>query len=135
MNCPGSVCNDAMTQLYMAWGLQPMSNNNPVFDTAFYALLFRIGSFLFGTDNGGVALNTFVQLLLFSFSFAHFTEIVFELTHSKTKTAFLICFYMINPIFGGAVQIMLKDSLHLSVFILYISYLLKLQKGAYLEKA
>lgn len=123
---PGSVCYDARSQFEQFFGAAPYSNNNPFFDTVIYGILFRIGELLGRSGNAGIAMNIAVQLLLFSFSFAYCAETVYYLTRSRKIEGALVFFYAVLPIYGGAVQIVLKNSLHLAVVMWYFSLLVRM---------
>lgn len=121
-NLPGSITVDGSIQLGQFFGLIPLSNGNPIFDTMVFGLLFRAGRFVFKTDNGGIMLIAVAQYLVMAIAF---TWSVYEgyLLLGKKKS-FVICsllLYTLMPIFGYAGQVVLKDTLHMAAFMFMLS--------------
>ncbi len=121
-NLPGSLANDSRDQLKIILNLAEWSNHNPVLVTLIYGALFQSGRAVFGTDNSGITVIAVFQLILMSFSFSLLLyEAVCLISNDKIKRIFLVissAFYIFVPIFGGAGQIVLKDSLHTPFFIM-----------------
>lgn len=121
-NMPGSITVDGSIQLGQFFGLIPLSNGNPIFDTMVFGLLFRAGRFVFKTDNGGIMLIAFTQYILMAIAF---TWSVYEgyLLLGKKK-GFVICsllLFTVMPVFGYAGQVVLKDTLHMAAFMIMLS--------------
>ena len=128
-NYPGSLCYDARDQLEQAFGFLPLDNKNPVFDTLLYGTLFKAGRQLTGIDNAGITVIAFTQYLLMALSFSCAMYEGLKLTQSKVFIVGSVLFYILIPIFGGAGQIILKDSLHMSMFVfMFASQLRVLRK-------
>ena len=123
---PGSVTVDTLNQLRQTWHMKPLSNNNPLFDTMIYGVLYQIGTFLGRSDNAGIAMNIFIQLLLYLFAFTYCVETVYRISDSSYLTLALTLYYGIVPVYGSAMRVMLKDSLHLPIVVLYFSFLIRL---------
>lgn len=123
---PGSVCFDSLSSLVQMWGLQNFSNNNPIFDTVVFGIVYRIGEIIGRSDNAGVAGIVFFQLILFAFSFSYCAETVYLITRSRKLEFLLLIFYAVNPMFGTAIQVVLKDSLHLTFVVFYVCLLLRM---------
>lgn len=126
MDYPGAVCYDTVQQFGQFWGMIPRSNNSPYFDTVVYGVLYGIGSFLGGSDNSGIGFIVICQLFLYAASFAYAIETVCHVTTSRAPRWLLVTLYGFVPIFGGAVRVVLKDSLHLPFVMLYCSVLVRI---------
>ena len=121
-NLPGSITVDGSIQLGQFFGLIPLSNSNPIFDTMVFGILFRAGRFIFKTDNGGIMSIAFVQYIVMAIAF---TWSVYEgyLLLGKKKS-FVICsllLFTMMPVFGYAGQVVLKDTLHMAAFMIMLS--------------
>lgn len=126
LDYPGAVCYDTVKQFGQFWGMIPRSNNNPFFDTVVYGVLYGIGSFLGGSDNSGIGFIVICQLFLYAASFAYAIETVCHVTNSRAPRWLLVTLYGFVPIFGGAVRVVLKDSLHLPFVMLYCTVLVRI---------
>ena len=121
-NLPGSITVDGSIQLGQFFGLIPLSNGNPIFDTMIFGLLFQAGRVVFKTDNGGIMLIALAQYIAMAIAF---TWSVYEgyLLLGKKKS-FVICsllLFTVMPDFGYAGQVVLKDTLHMAAFMIMLS--------------
>lgn len=123
---PGSLCYDARAQLMQIWGMTPFSNHNPIFDTMLYGILYNIGSFLTRTDNAGIFAIILFQWLLMGFVLGYCAQTAYDITGRPVIRYGLLIFFGLNPIFGSAIQVVLKDTVHLAVFVLYYCMLLRM---------
>lgn len=123
---PGSLCYDARAQLMQVWGMSPLSNHNPIFDTAVYGILYNTGSFLGRTDNAGMFAIILFQWLLLGFALGYCVQTAYDITGRPMVRNVLLLFFGLNPMFGSAVQVVLKDTVHLAVFVLYYCMLLRM---------
>lgn len=126
MDYPGAVCYDTVQQFGQFWGMIPRSNNSPYFDTVVYGVLYGIGSFLGGSDNSGIGFIVICQLFLYAATFAFAIETICHVTNFRAPRWLLIALYGLVPIFGGAVRVVLKDSLHLPFVMLYCTVLVRI---------
>ena len=126
LDYPGAVCYDTVQQFGQFWGMIPRSNNSPFFDTVVYGVLYGIGSFLGGSDNFGIGFIVICQLILYAASFAYTIETVCRVTGFRAPRWILTALYGLVPIFGGAVRVVLKDSLHLPFVMLYCTVLVRI---------
>lgn len=126
LDYPGAVCYDTVQQFGQFWGMIPRSNNSPFFDTVVYGVLYGIGSFLGGSDNFGIGFIVICQLILYAASFACAIETVCRVTGFRAPRWILTALYGLVPIFGGAVRVVLKDSLHLPFVMLYCTVLVRI---------
>ena len=126
LDYPGAVCFDTVQQFGQFWGMIPRSNNSPFFDTVVYGVLYGIGSFLGGSDNSGIGFIVICQLVLYAASFTYAIETVCRVTGFRAPRWILTALYGLVPIFGGAVRVVLKDSLHLPFVMLYCTVLVRI---------
>ena len=123
---PGSLCYDARAQLMQIWGDAPLSNHNPIFDTLIYGALYNLGSFLGRSDNAGVFAIILFQWLLLGSVLGYCVQTVYDINSRPMIRYLLLIFFALNPMFGSAVQVVLKDTVHLAAFVLYYCMLLRL---------
>ena len=123
---PGSLCYDARAQLMQVWGIAPLSNHNPIFDTAVYGVLYNIGFLLGHTENAGMFAIILFQWLLLGFTLGYCAQTAYDITGRPMVRNVLLLFFGLNPLFGSAVQVVLKDTVHLAVFVLYYCMLLRM---------
>ena len=102
---PGSLCYDSMMQLRQIYGVDALSNHNPILDTFIYGILFKSGRLLFGTDNAGVTVIVIFQLVLSSLSFSYVLYQVYNLTKSKFLLFAFLILYILVPLFGCGMQV------------------------------
>lgn len=126
LDYPGAVCYDTVQQFGQFWGMIPRSNNSPFFDTVVYGVLYGIGSFLGGSDNSGIGFIVICQLILYAVTFAYAIETVCCVTNFRAPRWILVALYGLVPMFGGAVRVVLKDSLHLPFVMFYCTVLVRI---------
>ena len=121
-NLPGSITVDGSIQLGQFFGLIPLSNSNPIFDTMVFGFLFQAGRFVFKTDNGGIMLIAITQYIAMAIAF---TWSIYEgYLLLEKKKSFVVCsllLFTVMPIFGYAGQVVLKDTLHMAAFMIMLS--------------
>ena len=125
MNYPGSVARDTLHQLIQFSGMFPLVASFPIFDTFIYGILFNCGQRL-GSDNWGVFLNVAFQTLLCAIAMARACKWIYKLSHSGKLCFVSAIFFAVIPLWGSAVQCLLKDSLHLGFFLLFIVSYIKI---------
>ncbi|MBO5891910.1 MAG: hypothetical protein J6Q30_04275 [Oscillospiraceae bacterium] len=122
---PGSVAHDTHSQLRQFLRMQAISNANPFAVTLFYGFFFKLGRFL-SDPNFGVFLGCLAQGILMAYAFSKVCCFVRKTTGSKIATVVTFAFFFVVPIWGGAAQTLLKDSLHVSLFTLFFLQFIKL---------
>ena len=122
---PGSVAHDTHSQLQQFLHMQPLSNASPFAVTLFYGVLFKIGRFL-ADPNLGIFLGCLAQAVLMAYAFAKVCCFVARTTGSKKAAVCTFAFFFVVPIWGGAAQTLLKDSLHVSLFVLFFLQFIKI---------
>lgn len=119
---PGSVMNDTLQQLRQYYGYAHLSDNNPVFLTFLYGKLLDMGKALFHNDNYAVATAVAIQLVCMALAFSYVATTLRRVTGSWLAEAVLVAlFYLITPIYGGASQVLLKDTINLYVFAAWLA--------------
>lgn len=68
---PGVLSNDSITQMKMILGLEPMTNNNPVFQTWLLGACYQVGHGLLGSDNAAMLLYVLPQMALLAMTLAY----------------------------------------------------------------
>ena len=122
---PGSVAHDTHSQLRQFLRMQAVSNANPFAVTLFYGFFFQLGAFL-SDPNFGIFLGCLAQGILMAYAFSKVCCFVHSTTGSKIAAAVTFAFFFIVPIWGGAAQTLLKDSLHVSLFTLFFLQFIKM---------
>ena len=80
---PGVFDCDTPTQMAQALGKAHFENANPLINTLCVTLCVRVGSFLFGNINGGLALYTVSQLTFAAGIFAYTVSVIWRKGYSK----------------------------------------------------
>ena len=119
-NYPGSVSNDAKRQLAQMLGFRPFENHNPIFDTVVYGMLFKLGKGLWGSDQIGIVCIIAFQYILMVFAVTYSLSVCYRITKSKIFVYVACLFFAFVPMFGGAGQVVLKDSLHFPLYMLLL---------------
>ena len=122
---PGSVAHDTHSQLRQFLRMQAVSNANPFAVTLFYGFFFKLGRFL-ADPNFGIFLGCLAQGILMAYAFSKVCCFVRNTTGSKIAAIVTFVFFFILPIWGGAAQTLLKDSLHVAMFTLFFLQFLKM---------
>ena len=79
-----------------------------------------------GSYISGIGFIVSCQLFLDAASFAFAIETVCRVTGFRAPRWLLVILYGLVPIFGGAVRVVLKDSLHLPFVMLYCTVLVRI---------
>lgn len=130
---PGSLAHDTHSQLRQFLRMQAVSNANPFAVTLFYGFFFQLGTFL-SDPNFGVFLGCLAQAVLMAYAFSKVCCFVKNTTGSKAAGVIAFAFFFLVPIWGGAAQTLLKDSLHVSLFTLFFLQFIKMFAPEYSRK-
>ncbi|HPF88670.1 MAG TPA: DUF6020 family protein [Candidatus Limiplasma sp.] len=96
---PGTVSNDSITQLMQVFGLEPLSNANPLFQTGLIRVFTLIGQGIFGSGDVSVALYILVQGLLMAWLFGSMVAMTAKGGTPAWLTLLSLLFYALCPIF------------------------------------
>lgn len=102
---PGSIQWDNGTMLQMAYGLKPLTADNPIFHTGLMYLIKQVASLTSATF--AVALYTFIQLQLQNLLFAHLLWRIQK--HNVVLRNTLLVFYFALPVFSNYASSLGKD--------------------------
>lgn len=130
---PGSVAHDTHSQLRQFLRMQAISNANPFAVTVFYGFLFKLGRFL-SDPNFGIFLGCLAQGFLMAYAFSKVCCFVKTTTGSRIAATVTFAFFFLVPIWGGAAQTLLKDSLHVSLFTLFFLQFIKMFQAEHSRK-
>ena len=122
---PGSVAHDTHSQLRQFLRMQAVTNANPFAVTVFYGILFKLGDIL-AAPNLGIFLGCLAQAVLMAYAFSQVCCFVGRTARSGKAAVCTFFFFFLVPIWGGAAQTLLKDSLHVSLFVLFFLQFLKM---------
>jgi len=130
---PGSVTPDSFTQIRQAMGdfnvpdFLPIDNSsaNPYVTTQLFGALYRLGTWLAG-PNAGVFLICLTQAVLMALAFSRVCAFVRSKTASRLPQVLTLLFFLVVPVWGAAAQVALKDSLHVSLFVLFFLRFLRM---------
>ena len=117
---PGSFSNDVTEQILQVFHIKPLSNHNPVLDTWIFGALFKFGRAVTGIDNAGIVTIIIFEMLLMAFAFTYGIYQGYELTKSRDFVLVAAAFYAVIPMFGCAAHTVLKDTLHMPIFVFMI---------------
>lgn len=106
---PGVMTPDSINQLEQAMGMTNYSNHHPWIHTLLIKYTFLTGRFISGTNNGGVACYTIVQMLLCSFTAGFAVDTIKKIKMPKVVLIIVLVFFAIVPFNAVYVVTMWKD--------------------------
>ncbi len=95
---PGVVSNDSITQLKEIFGVVPLSNGNPVFQTFLVAVFARLG-LLLGSPDAGVVLYCCGQALLMALLLGYVLQTMAKASPPRWLLWASLAFFALCPIF------------------------------------
>ncbi len=119
---PGTVSNDSITQLKEIMGVIPLSNGNPVFQTAILAL-FRWMGLLVHSADAGVALYVIVQAVMMAWLLGAVLEEIGRSAAPRWLLWASAAFYAFCPIFPVFAFCVGKDT-NFAMAVLFFSLML-----------
>lgn len=94
----GIVTNDSYYQIIQGLGYMPLTNEHPFLHTIIEGLIVKLGVFLFGDINSGVALCSFVQMCLIAFIISYIIKyLAYKKVNYKIRLL-VLCFYGLHPV-------------------------------------
>ncbi len=94
---PGSLSDDSMAQICQILHRIPLSNHHPFYHTLVIKIMLNIGTSLFGDINAGIALYSFLSLVMMSAIFSFVIMSVYEVTGNLKMPLFMLMLYAILP--------------------------------------
>ena len=122
---PGSVGDDAFTQIRQFLGEMPLTTHHPLFSTVLMGGCIKIGELL-GSCNFGVFLYTTCQYIVMAAIFSYCVKTVASFDISRLYPLMLLLFFALSPVFPSYATSMIKDSLFCALFCLYVLLLVLL---------
>lgn len=119
---PGTIQWDNVTMLKIAYGINPLSNDNPIVQTLILWLFSRVG-ILFGNDTVSVVLLILSQMLVIAYMFG---SIIYRMIKAGISNIFIyisLLFIGLLPVYPSYVTSLGKDVLF-AIPILAISIML-----------
>ena len=127
---PGILTPDSIDQMnQIINNLNGLSNHHPVLHTLFMLVPFKIGSFIFGSTNAGVACISFVQLILLASVFAYIITYLYMEKCNKYILLIILLFYSLSSIFGFYSITLWKDVLFGTIILLFTLVLYNIVKN------
>lgn len=117
---PGAVPTDTLRQLKEAAGVIRADASNPLLVTWMYGTVFETVRRLWN-DNGGIFLNVLMQTLLCIAAMSRACVQVYRRSGSGKAYAASVAFFAVVPVWGTAVQCVLKDVVHTAFFLLFLA--------------
>lgn len=117
---PGSVPKDTLHQLQQFAGEKVYNASNPLLVTWIFGGLFQIGR-LIGGDSLGIFLNVLFQVVLCGAAMARISTLAGRISRSRGIYTAAVVFFGVLPTWGAAVQCVLKDTVHLGFFLLFLA--------------
>lgn len=96
---PGTVSNDSITQLTEIFGVKPLSNGNPVFQTGLLYAAVWVGQTWLGSADAAVALYVCVQALLMAWLLGYTLARLAGARLPAWLVPLAAAFFALNPVF------------------------------------
>lgn len=116
---PGSLPHDAYYQINQFFGISSKTSHHPYFGTMIFGIIMKIGRVI--NDNFGIFLIVLFQSVVGSAVYALVCTRVRKLTTSIYPYVFTLVFYAVVPIWGAFSQAVIKDTLFVAIFTLFMT--------------
>lgn len=116
---PGSVPHDGYTQINMAFGIAPLSDNHPWLVTVVMGWLMRIGRIV--NDNFGVFVIVFTFFIIEAFCYAYACFKIKQWNAPRVFNGLTLVFFAVVPIFGAYAQAVVKDGIFTAFVALFMT--------------
>ncbi len=123
---PGIMTPDSMVQLMQTVGEEPVTNHHPLIHTLMIGGYFRLGRMITGSDNGGMAFYTALQMLFMAFSASYLCG---TLRRLKIRDAWCLgatLFYALIPYHGVFAVTVWKDVPFAGIVLCFVCALIRL---------
>ncbi len=121
---PGVCTVDSCMQLLEGFGKAPLTDRNPVLHTLIIGVLVRVGEYVFGSFNAGIAFFSFLQLVCGAVIISFVIRYMASRGVSVAARASVLAFYALNPIVGAYSVTMWKDVWLSFGFLVYVVLLI-----------
>lgn len=126
---PGTIPYDGMNQLNQYFGYSDLTQHHPVFVTMFMGLIVDIGSKIHSV-NFGVFIYAIIQTVILILVSCYSINEMKKMNAPRSVLVVAILFYAIVPIWGVYAQNLIKDSLYMSVFLVYMILVVKVIRSS-----
>ena len=120
INFPGCIPYDTASQILQGAGETPLDASNPVLLTLLFSSLFRLGRFVFGSGVAGAFTCVFFQVILNISTVLLLCRYVRKKTENDIFGMLTALFFALIPTWICASLCVMKDTVHYSVFLLYM---------------
>ena len=117
---PGCIPYDTASQILQGAGETPLDASNPVLLTLLFSSLFRLGRFVFGSGVAGAFTCVFFQVILNISTVLLLCRYVRKKTENDIFGMLTALFFALIPTWICASLCVMKDTVHYSVFLLYM---------------
>ena len=117
---PGSATYDMMYQTVQADGFIAINEHHPIFVTYVMGLCSKVGLALDGTFNSGIFLYTVLQTAVCILCFSAMLSYMVRQGAKRGAFLFVLGFFAIYPLWGGAMQVGTKDNVFMGLFVLFL---------------
>ena len=117
---PGLLTADSIIQISQAEGIMNLSNHHPILHTGIIAFFVKIGQFISGDINIGVAFYTIAQMIIMSTIFAFILKYLSKKQVPIIVRVIVLLYYMFYPINALFSVIMWKDILFAGIVPIFI---------------
>lgn len=116
---PGSIPHDGRNQLNMYYGYQELYVSHPYYSTMIMGLIYDLGYQLFGTT-GGCLFYVGFQGLICGAVFARICDYIHRKMGRLLPGVCTLLFFAVSPIWWTYIQAVMKDSLYVGLFALFM---------------
>jgi len=122
---PGNYDPDTQWQILQTYGLCPLTDHHPVFDTFLFGMFWKLGD-LFSTNQISLLLYALLQMFITAVSTALCLNYLKRQAVPASVIKAALLFYALYPPVPMFAQVMAKDMLHGAVLMLYMAFYLPL---------
>lgn len=116
---PGSVPHDGYTQINMAFGVTPLSDNHPWIVTVVIGALMRAGINV--SDNFGVFVVVFTFFVIEVICYALVCKKIKQWNAPRVFNLSVLIFFAVVPVFGAYAQTVIKDGIFTAFVALFMA--------------
>lgn len=126
---PGGIDYDSYLQLLEPLGMFPVSNHWPIASSLFFAGGFKLGSWIFGSNNAGLFTVIILQMLFCAACLAYSLKVMHRLKVSNALLVLTLAIYSVATIVSRYTTSMGKDSIFSCALLLCLSMMADLLLG------
>lgn len=126
---PGHFSYDAPRQLLQVFHYKELNAHQPVIHTLLLSFCISIGNKFFYGTNCGLAIYTFIQMMIVILSFSYIVIKLLKFNVNKYVIIISEALIVLNPVFQIFVMTSTKDTIFSSLFIIWIIHVIEMYES------